>query len=90
MDDVQARLEKCFLAIFPDLKPDEIVRSTPQTVMAWDSVATVTLVTLMEEEFGVQIDLEDLDEFASFENLQRYLQRRPHASEDGTPRSGSL
>jgi acyl carrier protein len=84
MDDVQARLAKCFLAIFPDLKPDEIVHSTPESIMVWDSVATVTLVTLVEEEFGLQIDLEDLDQFTSFENLQKYLQKCLHANEDGT------
>jgi acyl carrier protein len=80
--DVDARLSKCFLAIFPDLKSEEVARSSPATVKAWDSVATVTLLTLVEEEFGIRIEVEDLDQFTSFDNLQNYLRRRLQPSDD--------
>lgn len=79
MNDVQARLAKCFLAVFPDLNPAEIVHSAANTVTGWDSVATVTLLTLIEEEFRLRIDVADLDQFTSFENLQDYLGRRLQA-----------
>jgi acyl carrier protein len=82
MVDLNARLSKCFLAIFPDLKVEEVAGSSPVTVAAWDSVATVTLLTLVEEEFGIRIDVEDLDHFTSFDNLQIYLRRRFETSED--------
>ena len=76
MGDVPARLTRCFQAIFPDLRPDDVVRASPTTVPAWDSVASVTLLSLIEEEFGLAIELDDLNQFTSFESLQRYLQSR--------------
>jgi len=82
MVDVDARLSKCFVAIFPDLKSEEVARSSPATVAAWDSVATVTLLTLVEEEFGIRIEVEDLDHFTSFNNLQNYLRERLQANDD--------
>jgi len=79
MDDVRTRLTRCFLGVFPDLTPEQAAHASPETVAAWDSVASVTLLTLLEEEFGVSIDVEDLAQFTSFENLQTYLQKRTEA-----------
>jgi acyl carrier protein len=73
MDDVRTRLMSCFAAVFPDLPAGDIERATPFTVAAWDSVANVTLITVIEEEFGVQIPAEDLDALGSFELLLDYL-----------------
>ena len=76
MDETQARLAKCFSLVFPSLGPDEVIRATPSVVENWDSVASVTLLMLIEEEFGINIDMEILDEFVSFERILGYLQRR--------------
>jgi acyl carrier protein len=53
--------------VFPDLSPAEIPRASTSTVSAWDSIASVTLVSLIEEEFGLQIALDELEELTSFE-----------------------
>ena len=58
------------------LAPDEIPRASTTTVEAWDSVATATLVSLMQEEFGIQVAPEDLDCFVSFGEISAYLQSR--------------
>lgn len=76
MDELQARLTKCFVAVFPNLKQEEIRKSTPATIEGWDSVATVTLLTLIEEEFGINVTMEDLEHFTSFEEMHNYLQGR--------------
>jgi acyl carrier protein len=73
MDDTRERLERCFSAVFPDLSPDEIRRASPATVGAWDSLANVTLVTVIEEEFGLQLPLDDPDWAASFELILAHV-----------------
>lgn len=43
----------------------------------WDSMATVTLLAVIEEEFGAGttegIDLDDVEQLQSFQNLLVYL-----------------
>jgi acyl carrier protein len=36
-------------------------------------VATITLLSVVEDEFGVQFDLERMAEFDSFESIDAYL-----------------
>ena len=73
MSDAHARLVKCFAAVFPRLSPEEIERANINSVSAWDSLATLTLTSLIEEEFGVSIDPRDREELVSFELIVAYL-----------------
>jgi len=74
--DLRQRLTKCFELVFPDLPKDEIAGASPATVAAWDSVAAITLMNVVEDEFGLQIDLDDLANLDSFDKLHSYLQKR--------------
>ncbi len=69
MDTTVARLEKCFLAVFPDLEPYQVRHASPQSVSDWDSMAQITLLTLVGEEFGIPIDFEEFEGVCSFEAL---------------------
>jgi acyl carrier protein len=75
-DDVETRLIRCFSAIFPDLDNKQILRATIASVAEWDSIATVTLVNIIEEEFKIQVDPEDVEPLMSFEQFLRYLRLR--------------
>ena len=75
MDDVRTRLERCFASVFPDLQPGEIEQASPESVEAWDSLTNATLLTVIEEEFAVEISPDELGELVSFEQLEAYLQR---------------
>jgi acyl carrier protein len=72
MDETQ-RLARCFAAVFPNLNGDQIVVATAATVTAWDSVASVTLFAMIEEEFELEIDVEDLGELLGFDKILAYL-----------------
>lgn len=76
MTTFKTRLLRCFSALFPELSADEILRATPTSVEGWDSVASVTLLTLVEEEFGLEIDVDDLDQFTSFERILGLLPKK--------------
>jgi acyl carrier protein len=74
--DPRQRLMKCFEVVFPDLPQDKIASVSTATVAAWDSVAAITLMNVIEDEFGLELDLDDLANLDSFEKLYSYLQNR--------------
>jgi acyl carrier protein len=80
--DITARLLRCFALVLPELSPEQLRQAAVDSVPTWDSLATATLVTLIEEEFDVKVDPDDLDELISFELIHDYLQRKgkPHDS----------
>ena len=76
MNEIRERLVRCFSATFPDLSLEQIETATPTTVEAWDSLASLTLVAVLEEEFAIQIEPEDIEHLVSFERALDYVTRR--------------
>jgi len=74
------RLIRCFASVFPMLSEDEIRSASAEDGGVWDSLATVTLVPVIEEEFNVQIDLEAMLNLNSFAAFQNYLAQAGAAS----------
>jgi acyl carrier protein len=83
MDELQQRLANCFSAVFPELSGEQVIHASSATVPTWDSVAVITLLTVVEEEFGISIDEEDPARFDSFQRILAYLQA------NGKPEAGS-
>jgi acyl carrier protein len=54
----------------------QIQLATPDLVDGWDSMASITLVSVIEEDFGIQIEPEDIEHFVSFEAVLGYLNTR--------------
>lgn len=73
MDEIQSRLAKCFERVFPDMPLNLIPGSSQTTVAAWDSIAAITLVSVIEDEFGFQMDFDLLPELDSFERVLSYV-----------------
>lgn len=76
MSESQDRLIRCFSSVFPTLSEAEIRASDVVPLLDLDSLAGVTLVTLIGQEFGVNVDLPDLLELGSFEAVSQFLQER--------------
>ena len=76
MNDLPQRLTRCFVAAFPQLSPEEIPRASAKSVAQWDSLAFVVLMSLIEEEFKIQISPHDLDHFTSYAGILEYLQKK--------------
>lgn len=74
MNGKRERLLQCFSSLFPQLSTAQLEAATLDTVVNWDSVASVTLVSMIEEEFGVSVDLDEYSRFTSFEACLRYLE----------------
>ena len=75
MEQMEKRLLSCFQTVFPDLPPSEIPAASQTSVAAWDSVAAITLLNVVEEEFGVQMDFDRLAQLDSFSSLRDYLRQ---------------
>jgi acyl carrier protein len=76
MHDTTERLIKCFSAVFPAVGLEQLEAAEPATLADWDSVATVTLMSVMEEEFHIGIDPDDFEYLLSFSDALAYLNRR--------------
>jgi acyl carrier protein len=67
MSDIQPRVATCFMNVFPDLAEADVPRASQASIAQWDSVAHVTLLSAIAEEFQIELDEE------SFESLSSYL-----------------
>jgi acyl carrier protein len=76
MDAVRSRLTRCFSSVFPTLPGGTLANANTTNTAEWDSVASVTLFALVEEEFGTELDVNALGELTSFDSILDYLQMR--------------
>jgi acyl carrier protein len=80
MNEIREALAACFISVFPTLMAETVGSATPKTVDGWDSVATVTLLSVIEEEFQIEIGPEDLESLLSFQSALDYVARRVSTS----------
>lgn len=73
MDRVATRLRNCFHIVFPDLSVQRISGATRSSVAAWDSIASITLMNVIGDEFGIEVDFDRLGELDSFERICQCL-----------------
>ena len=76
MSNSEQRLVKIFETTFPDLPPEKIRTASQDSVENWDSVAAITLINLIEEEFEIQMDFDDVADLTSFSKILQYLNER--------------
>jgi acyl carrier protein len=69
MHDVKQRLAKCFSAVFPEFSPEDIGKISAECAVSADSLSAVTLLAVVEEEFGIDLKVDDMENFASFERV---------------------
>jgi len=74
--DLGERLSRCFSAVFPNLRREELLTARPENVEGWDSVAFATLVAVVEEEFALELEPEDMEQLASYAGMLAYLRAR--------------
>ena len=75
MTDLDARLQQCFAAVFPALAPEQASAANVENVAQWDSLAQVTLLAVIQQEFDVRIDDEEAEGLTSFDAWRVRLQQ---------------
>ena len=76
MNDVRSQLLSCFQAVFPALDKEALPQLSQDQYSAWDSLQSVILIRVIEEQFHIQLDLYDLEGLTSFEAVEKYLKDR--------------
>ena len=74
MTPLQLRLVNCFKAVFPNLTDEEVMRASITSVSEWDSIAAISLVVVLEEEFGTEISPDEIENLISFQLVRNYLE----------------
>ncbi len=70
---IRAKLTECFLLVFPKLDRSRVESASVDNLKQWDSVAQVNLLTVIGEEFGIDIDYEEFEGANSFDALAQRL-----------------
>jgi acyl carrier protein len=76
MNELESRLIRSFAVVFPDLDETGIRSASPTSVPDWDSVSTVNLINVVEEDFGILIDVDDVEYMVSFDRVFNYLKAK--------------
>jgi acyl carrier protein len=76
MNDVKVRLEDCFRVVFPDVPDGDLSSLSAHDLEAWDSLATVTLVSVIQEEFEKDVPADAASQFVSFDAILGFLTSR--------------
>ncbi len=79
MNDHRERLLRCFTLVFPNLSPEQAARASQASLAEWDSVASISLLNVVEEEFQIEVDMEVLADLSSFDLVLDYLNKRQSA-----------
>jgi len=75
MSELEDRLIRCFGAVFPELTPEELRKTSAESAGVWDSLSHVTLGAVVEEEFDISVPPDALPELDSFQAFLSYLER---------------
>ena len=76
MDDVRRRVLKCFQIVFPSLSEEHARHASQANLPEWDSVAAITLVNVIEDEFGFEMDLDAISDLESFDKVADHVERK--------------
>ena len=74
-DKIAEQLARCFSLAFPQMDPSRYSTASAENTNGWDSIAQVTLLSLIGEEFGIDIDFEEFEDATSFESLASRISR---------------
>jgi acyl carrier protein len=81
MIELDRKLTRCFLAVFPGLRDADVPRATMESVEAWDSIASVVLLTAVCEEFDLPLDFEAVETLNSYSAIRDYVASPPESTE---------
>ena len=78
MDQVKVddRLTEIFRTVFEDEELQVAASTTATDVEGWDSVAHITLIFAVEEEFGFQFSSSELENIRNVGDLQALVSQR--------------
>ncbi len=74
-EQLDERVTSCFRAVFPDLSDEQILGINRSEQSGWDSLATMNLFSVLEEEFECRLEDSDLEHLDGFVAAREAVQR---------------
>ena len=68
------KYNKAFIESF-NVGEDELKGLKYQDIIAWDSIGHMALMTQLEDEFDVELDIDDITDFSSYEEGKNILMK---------------
>jgi acyl carrier protein len=82
MTALKDRLSDCFCAVFPNRSREELLTASRESIPEWDSLTGVTMLMLLQQEFHLDIDLTELENFDSVQAVYDYVAANATAPEE--------
>ncbi|HEX4020399.1 MAG TPA: acyl carrier protein [Acidobacteriaceae bacterium] len=73
MTEIESKLLECMKAVFPTIPEESLPDASVANLEQWDSLATVTIVALIEESFEIEVEPADLVKLTSIRNIVAFL-----------------
>jgi acyl carrier protein len=73
MTTLKDRVADCFCALFPNHSREELLTASRESIPEWDSLAGVTLLTLLEQELHINFDLSEIEHLNSVAAVLNYV-----------------
>ena len=74
MTTIPSRVSQCFLNVFPDIAAADLPRASQADLPQWDSVAHVTLLSAICEEFQIELDDDSFESLTSYSLIVDFVE----------------
>lgn len=68
-EEIRERLVRCFTVVFDQIDENQVPLLHADTCELWDSLANVMLMSVIQQEFSIDISLEETKSLNSFKKL---------------------
>lgn len=76
MEDTLKNIQTAFNAAFGVAPESVTIDTTPKDIPAWDSMGHVTLVSSLEQTFGLNFDVDEVMEMENVRQIVRIVQAK--------------
>lgn len=70
----EEKYNKAFIESFR-VDQDRLKGLKYQDINAWDSIGHMLLMTALEDEFGIELDIDDITDFSNYEEGKKILSK---------------
>lgn len=79
MTAIASRVTECFLTVFPGLAAEDVAGASQASLPQWDSLAHVTLLSALSEEFQIELDDDSFESLTSYSLVIDFVESRVDA-----------
>lgn len=70
---IEKRLTRIFIQAFPSCEKDKAKHASVYNTDGWDSIGTLTLLSLIDEDLGIKIGYDRIGNIKSFDDIYNII-----------------